>query len=73
MIYRGFNIDQETDRSFDKDGEVVERIAFVIKETVAGFHWQEVGSTENIAMAMEMIDRLVMVREALAKEIGTAI
>ena len=42
-------------------------------ETVAGFHWQEAASANDMAMAMEIIDRLVIMRKALAREIGIAI
>ena len=36
-------------------------------------YWQEIGSTNNGAMAKEMVDRIVMVREALAKVVGVAV
>jgi hypothetical protein len=31
-------------------------------ETIAGFHWQEIGSANNQEMAKEMIDRILAVR-----------
>ena len=45
----------------------------MFSETVAGLYWQEIGSTNNGAMAKEMVDRIVMVREALAKVVGVAV
>ncbi len=70
MFYRGFNIDLAITRDDDRHDAPVECIQFVISESIAGFDWQEVGKTEDIVTAVEMIDRLVIVREALANEIG---
>jgi len=73
MIYRGFKIEQVIYHNNGTNGTPVQRIEYVIMETIAGFHWQEAATANDMAMAMEMIDRLVAVRNALSEEIGLAI
>jgi len=84
MIYRGFKIERvichnnagRTEATDDGTRLRIvphQRIEYVISESVAGFHWEEIGSANSRAMAKEMIDRVVTVRQALAGIIGIAI
>jgi len=66
MIYRDFKIDRLVtgihlaDAAFSPTS-----IEYVVSETVGGFHWQVIGSTQTRSMAKEMIDRVADVRVAL--------
>ena len=83
MIYRGFKIERviyhnnagRIETTEDGNLRIIphQRIEYVILETGARFHWQEIGSTNSLAMAKDMIDRVVTVRKALASIIGKAI
>ncbi len=77
MIYRGFKIERVSfygNADPMSEGEQSDpprqRAEFVVSETVGGYHWQEMGSTNSQSMAEEMIDRVVTVREALARVTG---
>jgi len=70
MIYRDFKIDRLVtgihlaDAAFSPTS-----IEYVVSETVGGFHWQVIGSTQTRSMAKEMIDRVADVRLALCRVI----
>ncbi|CAN5469279.1 hypothetical protein BH10PLA1_BH10PLA1_10060 [soil metagenome] len=76
MMYRGFKIERfvrifddvdfcSMPQPVDASPRVQVQIDYVVSESIAQFHWQEIGSTNNRAMAKEMVDRVADVRIAL--------
>jgi len=84
MIYRGFKIERvifhrnestapaSDDQAGPEDGPN-QHVEYVVYECMAGVHWQEVGTTNAVDMAMELIDRIVVTREKLSRVVGIAI
>jgi hypothetical protein len=84
MIYRGFKIERTVHPSKTGDTSAItgavqiragskRHVEYIVSETIAGFHWQEIGSANNRKEAKAMVDRIADVREALSREVKMAI
>ena len=76
MVYRGFRVEsvvvpapEELEPAWSNEltpVTVPKRVEFMVSETVGGFHWEQLGSQPAADGALQMVDHLVAVREALA-------
>ena len=75
MIYRGLKIElkkpepaRESQWSLE-NGQLAyhDSSYYAIFETIAGFHWEEIGAVDGFDEAVAMIDRIADVRDALEK------
>jgi len=83
MLYRGFKIERviyhnnvsRIEITHDGGHRIIahQRVEYVISEAVAGFHWQQIGTADNITMAQQMVDRIATAAESSRETIRIAV